>query len=56
MRAGDIITKIGAEALSDSNAFLNLLNHHKVGESVTLEVWRNGQTLTLSAVLQGQSQ
>jgi 2-alkenal reductase len=56
VRAGDIITKIGAEELSDSNAFLNLLNHHKVGENVTIEVWRNGQTLTLSAVLQGQPQ
>ena len=56
VQAGDIITKIGDEALSDSNAFLNLLNHHKVGENVTIEVWRNGQTLTLNAVLQGQSQ
>ncbi len=54
VQAGDIITKIGTEALSDSNAFLNLLNHHKVGEKVSIEVWRNGQTLTLSAVLQGQ--
>ena len=56
VRAGDIITKIGDEELSDSNAFLNLLNHHEVGENVTIEVWRNGQTLTLSAVLQGQPQ
>ena len=54
VQSGDIITKIGSEALSDSNAFLNLLNHHKVGDNVTIEVWRNGQTLTLNAVLQGQ--
>jgi 2-alkenal reductase len=54
--AGDIITKIGDEELSDSNAFLNLLNHHKVGEDVTIEVWRNGQTLSLHAVLQSQPQ
>jgi serine protease Do len=54
--AGDIITKIGDEELSDSNAFLNLLNHHKVGENVAIEVWRNGQTLTLNAVLQAQPQ
>jgi len=56
VQAGDIITKIGNEALSDSNAFLNLLNHHQVGENVSIEVWRNGQTVTLNAVLQGQSQ
>ena len=56
VQPGDIITKIGDEALSDSNAFLNLLNHHKVGENVSIEVWRNGQTLTLHAILQGQAQ
>ena len=56
MRAGDIITKIGDEELSDGNAFLNLLNHHKVGENVAIEVWRNGQTLTLNAILQAQPQ
>jgi 2-alkenal reductase len=56
VQAGDIITKIGDEELSDSNAFLNLLNHHQVGENVAIEVWRNGQTITLNAVLQGRSQ
>ncbi len=56
VRAGDIITKIGDEELSDSNAFMNLLNHHKVGENVAIEVWRNGQTLTLNAILQAQPQ
>ncbi len=54
VQAGDIITKIGTETLGDSSAFSNLLNHHKVGDNVTIEVWRNGQTLTLNAVLQGQ--
>jgi S1-C subfamily serine protease len=56
VQTGDIITKIGAEPLNDSNAFLNLLNHHKVGETVTIEVWRNGQTVTLNAVLLAQPQ
>ncbi|HSD83806.1 MAG TPA: trypsin-like peptidase domain-containing protein [Anaerolineae bacterium] len=54
VQPGDIITKIGSEALSDENGFLNLLNHHKVGENVTIEVWRDGKTLTLDAVLQAQ--
>jgi 2-alkenal reductase len=52
VRTGDIITKIGNEELSDSNAFLNLLNHHQIGENIAIEVWRDGQTLTLNAVLQ----
>ena len=54
MQVGDIITKIGTEALNDSSGFTNLLNHHQVGDNITIEVWRDGQTLTLNAVLQGQ--
>ena len=54
VQPGDIITKIGAEALSDESGFLNVLNHHPVGENVTIEVWRDGQTLTLNAVLQAR--
>jgi 2-alkenal reductase len=54
VRAGDIITRIGEEAIADQAGFANLLNHHKVGENVVLEVWRDGQTLTLNAVLQAR--
>ncbi len=52
VKAGDIITKIGTEAISDESGFVNLLNHHQVGEDVAIEVWRNGQTLTLNTALQ----
>ena len=51
IQPGDIITKIGDEELSDSNAFTILLNHHKVGDNVTITVWRDGQTVTLKATL-----
>jgi 2-alkenal reductase len=54
LQPGDIITKIGAEALSDESGFLNLLNHHQAGENVAIEVWRDGQTLTLNAILQAR--
>jgi S1-C subfamily serine protease len=54
VQPGDIITQIGAEAISDESGFLNLLNHHQVGENVTIGVWRDGQTLTLKAVLQAR--
>jgi 2-alkenal reductase len=52
LQSGDIITKIGGEALSDESGFANLLNHHKVGETVAIEIWRDGQMLTVNAVLQ----
>jgi 2-alkenal reductase len=55
IQRGDIITKIGTEEISDENGFANLLNHHKIGDNVTITVWRDGQTLTLNAVLQGRS-
>ncbi len=54
IQRGDIITKIGSEALSDSSGFTNLLNQHTVGDNITLEVGRDGQPRTLNAVLQGQ--
>jgi serine protease Do len=54
VRAGDIITRIGADAIADQSGFANLLNHHKVGENLAIEVWRDGQTLTLNAVLQAR--
>jgi 2-alkenal reductase len=54
VQPGDIITKIGDEAISDDSGFVNLLNHHKVGENVSIEVWRNEQTLRLSAILQAR--
>jgi 2-alkenal reductase len=55
VQPGDIITKIGTEAVSDESGFVNLLNHHKVGENVSIDVWRNGQTVTLNSILQAQS-
>jgi S1-C subfamily serine protease len=54
VRDGDIITRIGADAVADQSGFVNLLNHHTVGENITIEVWRDGQTLTLNAVLQAR--
>jgi serine protease Do len=55
VRAGDIITRIGADPIADQSGFANLLNHHQVGENITIEVWRDGQTLSLNAVLQARS-
>jgi serine protease Do len=54
VRAGDIITRLGADPIADQSGFANLLNHHQVGENITIEVWRDGQTLTLNAVLQAR--
>ncbi len=54
LQHGDIITAIGSDQIDGNSAFFNLLNRHKVGETTTLTVWRNGNTQTLKVTLQSQ--
>lgn len=49
LATGDIITTIGQYDINDTNTFFSVLNRHKVGETVDLKVWRNGQTIDLQA-------
>ncbi len=48
---GDVITAINDEAVADLDAMLTLLERRQPGESVTLSVWRSGQTRKVSVVL-----
>lgn len=53
----DIITKIDSESLNDSSKGLaDVIKNKKPGDTVSLEVWRNGETLTLKATLSESSQ
>jgi len=47
LRAGDIITDIGADKISADLSYTNALLHHQPGERATLKVWRNGKTISL---------
>ena len=50
--AGDIITKFDGEDVRDTNGGLaDLISKKKAGQTVMLEVWRDGETKTLSATL-----
>lgn len=52
IKAGDIITKIDDETISQRNPFLNILIFdHKPGDTVEITVLRDGQELTLTATL-----
>lgn len=52
VRPGDIITKFGGEKVAGSKTGLGeLVNKHKVGERVDVEIWRDGKTQTLSLTL-----
>jgi serine protease Do len=56
LQRGDIITAVGNDVISADTSYINALNHHKVGEQVTLTYWRDGRTLTTEVTLGGRSQ
>ena len=49
--AGDVITAINGEPVADLDDMLAQLERRQPGDSVTLSVWRNGQTRKQSVVL-----
>ncbi|MCB0154720.1 MAG: trypsin-like peptidase domain-containing protein, partial [Anaerolineae bacterium] len=51
LQAGDIIVAINGKAIDDRNPLVSLLLEHVAGESITLDVVRDGQTLQTELVL-----
>ncbi len=52
VQVGDILTKINGQAIKDlSDGIPGVINQQKIGDPITLEVWRNQQTQTLSGSL-----
>jgi S1-C subfamily serine protease len=49
--AGDVITAVNDEAVSDMDDLLQVLERRQAGDTVSLSVWRAGQTRKLSVVL-----
>jgi S1-C subfamily serine protease len=49
--AGDVITAINDEAVADMDDLLSQLERRQPGDTVTLSVWRSGQSRRLSVVL-----
>ncbi|MBI4029381.1 MAG: trypsin-like peptidase domain-containing protein [Candidatus Blackburnbacteria bacterium] len=57
IKRGDIITKLGGEKVTGNKTSLGqIVNKHKVGDKVDIEIWRDGKTLTLSTTLTESSQ
>lgn len=53
VQSGDIILKIDNQSLSEIDGNVaGSINQKKIGDTVTLEIWRSGQTLTLQGQLQ----
>jgi serine protease Do len=49
--AGDIITTLDGVKMTDENALTNFVKDKKVGEKISVRVFRDGQTLDLTATL-----
>ena len=51
LRAGDTIVELGGKEITDLYAYTYVLRDHKPGDEVTVVVLRNGERLSLKAVL-----
>ena len=51
LKVGDIITKLGDVKVTTASGLLNAKNAYKAGDTVTLEVFRDEQLITLTVVL-----
>jgi serine protease Do len=51
LKVDDIITKIDGQDLNDNNPLADIVSKKRVGETITLDVWRNGDSLKITAVL-----
>ena len=51
LSAGDVITSLGGKAVDDSSALSALVDEHKPGDSVQVEVTRDGAKKTLTIKL-----
>lgn len=51
IKQGDVITKIDGDKISDSNPLAKIIAGKKVGDSITVSVWRNGKSSDLKITL-----
>ena len=54
-RGGDVITAIDGVAVQDVQELARIIDSHEVGDPVTLTVLRDGQSITIEAVLRAWS-
>jgi serine protease Do len=51
IQQGDIITKFDGQTVNTQNELSTLIAKKKVGDNVSLTIWRNGKTIDLNATL-----
>jgi 2-alkenal reductase len=51
LQAGDIITAVNGQPINERHPLVSLLIEHVAGETITMEIWRNGQTFQTNLTL-----
>ncbi len=51
IQRGDILLSIDGEDITEESSILTIINQKRVGDSVEVEIWRNGEQLSLTATL-----
>ncbi|MBI2595138.1 trypsin-like peptidase domain-containing protein [Candidatus Daviesbacteria bacterium] len=51
VNAGDIVTKIDGQTINEENKISKIIQSKKIGQTVSLEVWTDGKTRTVTATL-----
>ncbi len=54
LQAGDIITGVDGTEITTYEELVNAKNSHSAGEQMTLDVWRSGETLSITVTLDEQ--
>lgn len=52
VQAGDILTKIDGQQITDENRISDTIQKKKVGDRVSLEIWTDGKTRSVTATLE----
>jgi serine protease Do len=51
VKVDDIIVKVDGKEMTDQNLLTDIISEKKPGDKITLDIWRNGQTLQITATL-----
>jgi serine protease Do len=52
IRPGDVVTALDGEGVKDLHHLHDALARHRIGDPVEVTLWREGQTLSVNAVLE----
>ena len=51
MKVADIIIALDGETVKDMDALIEMLYEHKIGDKVSITVWRDGKEVNVSVTL-----